>query len=162
MLSRTRFMGATAALGLGALLRLQGAPSIARGGGGSEDLLRSGVAASLSPDGPTLFGVAPGGAPWVTDPGDIRVDDDGDLRAHIEGLVIPPQNLNPVDFIGASLVCNGAIVDTTRQVPFSDDGDAEIRENVTVPDNCLAPAVLLHPATATSVNTTRYIAASGS
>ena len=172
MLSRTTTTRAAAVLGLGALVLLFASPSTARGGGDSEDLLRSGVAASLTTDGPVLFenratgnpGVAPGGAPWVTDPGDIRVDDEGDLRADIHGLVIPPPtqpNFNPLDFIGASLVCNGMIVDTTAPFPFSDDGDAEIRETVTVPDNCLAPAVLLHPATANSVTIARYIAASG-
>ena len=168
MLSRTTTTRAAAVLGLGALVLLFASPSTAGGGGGSEDLLRSGVAASLRPPavppavgGPELFGVPAAGAPWVTDPGDIRVDDDGDLRADIHGLVIPPANENPVDFIGASLVCNGMIVDTTAPFPFSDDGDAEIRETVTVPDNCLAPAVLLHPATANSVTIARYIAASG-
>ena len=143
-------------------------PSLARGddqGSGSGDVLRSGVAASLTQDGPTLFTVTPGGAPWVIDEGRVRVDQHGRLRAEVEGLVIPSttgSGTNPLDFLGASLVCNNGIVATTTPVPFSDSGDAEISQTVPVPDNCLAPAVLFHPASATAVTTGRYIAASGS
>jgi hypothetical protein len=46
---------------------------------------------------------------------------------------------------------------TTGQVPISADGDARIRQHVTLPATCLAPIVLVHP----NGGTTRYISVTG-
>ena len=40
---------------------------------------------------------------------------------------------------------------------MSADGDARLRQKVTVPTRCLAPVLLVHP----NGNVTRYIAATG-
>jgi hypothetical protein len=119
-------------------------------GGGHQDLLRSGVAGStpLPPlgTGVTLFGVDPGGAPWVANRhSSIRVKRNGEARIKVFGLVIPGSNPpNPVKTgLVASLVCNGAVVDTMGPVPFSPDGNAKFRGKFMVSKPCLAPAVLL-------------------
>jgi hypothetical protein len=113
-----------------------------------------------------LFGVPPGGAPWVIDKGDATVRHDGHVNVRLDGLVIPtpPSNgTNPVPEIAATVYCNGAAVGTTRAVPFSHAGDARIdaRLATPLPSPCLAPAVLLNPATGGVVTTTNYIAATG-
>ena len=113
----------------------------------AHDLLRAPIAGSLTDDDP-VFGVKPGGAPWVIDRGNARVRTDGRLEVRVEGLVIPPPtqpNINPVPKISASLACNGEVVATTRQVPFSRSGDARIKAWVKVPKRCIAPVVMLNP-----------------
>ena len=110
-------------------------------------LLQAPIAGSLPSDDP-IFGVSPGGAPWVIDRGSARVRTDGRLEVRVEGLVIPPPtqpNVNPVPKLSASLACNGEVVVTTRQVPFSRSGDARIKERVNVPKRCIAPVVMLNP-----------------
>ena len=63
--------------------------------------------------------------------------------------------------ISASLFCGAdtdiAAAATTDQVPLSADGDARIRDRVTLPATCLAPIVLVHP----NGGLGRYIAVSG-
>jgi hypothetical protein len=66
-----------------------------------------------------------------------------------------------VKTISASLFCgadaNTTPAATTGQVPLSTDGDARIRQQVTLPATCLAPIVLVHPNGAM----TRYISVTG-
>ena len=137
-------------------------------GDGHQDLLRSGVAGSTplsppfpAPGGVTLFGVDPGGAPWVANRhSSIRVKRNGDTRIKVVRLVIPGSNPpNPVKTgLVASLVCNGMVVDgaTIGPVPFSPEGNAMFRGKFMVPKPCLAPAILLR---LSAVG--RYIGASG-
>ncbi len=118
------------------------------------------------PTGPLLFGVKPGGAPWVIGKGEARVRRDGRVRVDIEGLVIPtaPQNgTNPVSNLAATVYCNGAAAGTTTAVPFSTSGNARIDQTLAkpLPSPCLAPAVLINPAPGGGIATTFYIAASG-
>jgi hypothetical protein len=117
-------------------------------------------------DGPKLFLVAPGGAPWVIGDNKARVRRDGRIKVRIEGLVIPtaPQNgTNPLSNLAATVYCGGTPVATTSAVPFSRDGDARIDETLSkaLPDPCLTPAVLINPAPGGVVNTDVYIAATG-
>ena len=139
------------------------------GGQGSErhggTVLTSEVFGS-QPTGPVLFGVAPGGAPWVISRGDAKVRRDGRVQVRLDGLVIPtpPSNgTNPVPEIAATVYCNGAAVGTTSAVPFSLDGNARIDDTLAtpLPSPCLAPAVLFNPASSGVVTTTSYIAATG-
>ena len=111
----------------------------------AHDLLRAPIAGSLTTD-PTIFGVAPGGAPWVIDKGNARVRTDGRIDVRVEGLIIPRgDNTNPVPRLSASLACNGMVVGTTRTVPFSKAGDARIHDKIRVPRRCIAPVVMLNP-----------------
>jgi len=113
-------------------------------------LVRSGVEGStpLPTGGVAIFGVNPGGAPWVADDDSrITVGRDGALVAKVRGLVIPGRvPPNPVRFLAASLSCNGAPGALTTPVAFSEAGDATIRATVAIPARCVAPVVLLHPA----------------
>ncbi|HEY1276884.1 MAG TPA: hypothetical protein VGF25_18395 [Thermoleophilaceae bacterium] len=125
-----------------------------------DKLIRVSLAPSETTD-PTFHGVAPGGAPWVLDRGEVRLrlrhhrsGDEGRLELRVRGLVIPDppgdDTPGPVETISASLYCGAdadtAAVDTTDQVPIDDDGDARIRDDdFTVPDTCLGPVVLVHP-----------------
>jgi hypothetical protein len=111
---------------------------------------------SLAPSVPTdpmFHGVAPGGAPWVLKEGQVQLSDRGRLDLRVRGLVIPVAPGNgtpgPVTTISASLYC-GADMDTmaaatTKQVPISRDGDARIRDHITVPATCLSPVILVNP-----------------
>jgi hypothetical protein len=129
-------------------------------GGSRQDLLRSGVAGStpVAQGGAVLFGVNPGGKPWVANRhSSIRVKRNGTVRIKVFGLVIPGNTPpNPLPQLVASLVCNGMVVAATDPVPFSPDGNASFRDKFKVPKPCLAPAILLR------VNATgAYIGASG-
>ena len=57
-------------------------------GNDNAKVLKSDLFGSLS-DGPVLFGVKPGGAPWVIDKGEAEVRQDGSLKVEVEGLIIP-------------------------------------------------------------------------
>jgi hypothetical protein len=117
------------------------------------------------PTGPVLFGVTPGGAPWVIDKGEAKVRRNGDVKVRVEGLVIPtpPQNgTNPLSNIAATVYCGGTAVGT-QAASFSPAGDARIDDTLAtpLPSPCLAPAVLLNPAAGGVITTTAYIAATG-
>jgi len=54
------------------------------------DVLRSDLFGSqVAPTGPVLFGVDPGGLPWVIARGEARVRRNGRVKVRVEGLVIP-------------------------------------------------------------------------
>jgi hypothetical protein len=117
------------------------------------------------PDDSALFGVKPGGAPWVIRRGEAEVRRDGRVEVAIKGLVIPtpPQNgTNPLPGIAATVFCGGKAVGTTKAVPFSTAGDARIDDRIArLPAPCVVPAVLLNPQQAGAVNAGVYIAATG-
>ena len=124
-------------------------------------LFRSSLAPSVPAD-PPIHGKTAGGVPWSLDRGDVSIKRNGDFRLRLEGLVITGTNsARPVTTVSASLFCapdaNAAPAATTSAVPISDNGDARIKERITLPANCLAPVVLVHP----NGNTARYIAVSG-
>jgi hypothetical protein len=131
------------------------------------DVLRSDLFGSTpAPAGPVLFGINPGGAPWVIAKGEARVRRNGRVKVRVKGLVIPtpPQSgTNPLSNIAATVFCAGTAVGTTSAVPFSTAGDARIDETLStpLPSPCLTPAVLLNPAPGGVVNAATYIAATG-
>ncbi len=124
-------------------------------------VLKSDLFGSM-PDGPVLFGVKPGGAPWVIGKGEAKARRDGSVKVEVEGLIIPTTGTNPVNGIAATVYCGGSAVGTTKAYPFSADGDAkfEARLPKSLPSPCLAPAVLLNPAPNGTV-AAAYIAATG-
>jgi hypothetical protein len=125
-------------------------------------LIHESLAPSQTTD-PSIHGVAPGGAPWVLDRGEVRLKQDGKFKLRVEGLVIPTLgNTGPVTTISASLYCGAdsdtAAVDTTPAVPITSSGDARIRDDsFTTPSTCLAPVILVHP----NGNMAAYIAVDG-
>jgi hypothetical protein len=162
---------ATVALALGATAAFADPSGGQNGDNGQQNerhggtVLKSDVFGS-QPTGPVLFGVPPGGAPWVITKGEAKVRRNGDVKVRVEGLVIPtpPSNgTNPVPNIAATVYCGGTAVGTTQAVPFSLAGDARIDDTLAtpLPSPCLAPAVLLNPAAGGVITTTAYIAATG-
>lgn len=152
----TRLRFALLALSTLALVASAAAPAVAAN---PHDLLRATLAPSLPTD-PTIRGVVPGGAPWVIDRGTVRVRDDGRVDVRVDGLVIPPPtlpNTNPLPTLSVSVSCEGEPLVSSGTVPFSADGDARLRADLPVPQDCLAPIVFVHPNAATGV----YIAVTG-
>jgi hypothetical protein len=124
-------------------------------------VFRSSLAPS-QPTDPAFHGKTAGGVPWSLERGFVTITRRGDFRLRVEGLVITSTgSARPVTTISASLFCgadaNTTPAATTSTVPISEDGDARIRERLTLPATCLAPIVLVHPNGATA----RYIAVSG-
>ena len=120
------------------------------GNGPRSDILRAPLQGSILSD-PPLFG------PWVISEGTARLRANGDLTVEVEGLIIPTRGDNPLATLSATVVCNGKDLLMTAPVPFSAAGDAEIEAHVSLPDRCLAPAVLINPLS----NAATYIAATG-
>lgn len=127
------------------------------------EVLRAVLAPSVPAD-PHIFGAAPGGAPWRLARGQVRLGKDGRLTIEVNGLVLTTTGANPVPDLAASVYCGGTLAATTTPVPFSTTGNARIRAAVSLPAFCPAPAVLLNPATGSSlstVKTTIYIGFDG-
>jgi hypothetical protein len=111
----------------------------------------------------TIRGVLSGGAPWVVKNGKITLDPSGRLKVRVKGLVIGEgalANGNPVPagLIGttagvttvhAALTCGGPgggvpfTITPTDGVPLDSDGDFVIDAQVTIPDVCAQPIVLI-------------------
>jgi hypothetical protein len=136
-------------------------------GAGRSGELRSTVIGSAP--GVVIAGVPSGGAPWTVADGEARVSADGELRVEVEGLLLintgnPALDgtVGPVRGVFASLVCGGTVVASTSTVPLNSAGDAEIRANVSVPQSCFAPSVLVRiGALATGPVQGPWIAATG-
>jgi hypothetical protein len=154
-ISRTATFLAGAVIGVSALAATSSASADA-GGVPRSDLLRAPLQGSQLDD-PPLFGLVRGGAPWVISDGTARLRADGDLTVEVEGLIIPARGGNPLATLSATVVCNGKDRLMTAPVPFSAAGDARIDTRVSLPERCLAPAVLLNPLS----NGGTYIAATG-
>lgn len=121
-------------------------------------LLSADLIGSLTTDpDPDIANVEPGGADWSVSRSTVKVKANGRVDIRVRDLVLTRTGANPVPTISASLVCNGAVVDTVGTVPYDSEGDARIRDRFTVPDRCLAPAVLLNPVDRVGT----YIAVSG-
>lgn len=152
------------ALGIAAALAALVSALVALASNGSEAVvLSASLAPSLPSDAP-VFGVAPGGLPWILNAGHVQLGAGGMLQANVSGLIVPARGDNPVPYIAASVYCAGALAATTAPVPFSAQGNAQIHATVSLPAFCPAPAVLLQPATGSSPGDVvdLYIAVDGS
>ena len=126
------------------------APALASG----HSLVREhfqGIAGSRDPVNPSLpiAGVPAGGAPWVLDADShVRLREDGRITVVVNHLVIPGVG-NPIDFMAASLVCGGVVVDSTQPFAVSDDGNGSISDRIGEfdEDDCADPIVLVRNAT---------------
>jgi hypothetical protein len=141
----------------------------ALGAGSSEGRLFESTLVGSVPN-TVIAGVPSGGAPWTVASSEVRLRPDGELRVKVRGLLLintgnPALDgtTGPVRAVRASLVCANAVVDTTASVPLNARGDAEIRETITAPRPCFAPAVLVRiGATTTATNLLGpWIAATG-
>ena len=75
--------------------------------------------------GPTIAGVPAGGKAWTIGRGSkARVDEDGEVRAEIHGLVLADtKTALPVTQVKASVVCGGTLVGTTDLVSITPEGN---------------------------------------
>ena len=149
----SRFLAVTAAVGLALVTA---SPASAHGG---HTLLRDGFQGNIplllpdrvtpNPDATPIFGgVPPAGAPWVLDDdSEVRVRENGRIRIELDDLVIPGVG-NPVDFVAATLLCDGMVVGSTKAFPLDDEGDAEFRGKIRpMVKDCDDPQVLIRNAT---------------
>jgi len=125
------------------------------------DLIRADLMGS-NPDMPAINEVAPGGAPWIIDRGEVRVRDNGRMDVRIEGLQIPADDgtaSNPVASIKAVLYCGGMATANSGQQDLSmPGGDARFRvTGLDVPDACADATVLIQISPTPPVGE-RYIA----
>jgi hypothetical protein len=102
-----------------------------------------------------LNGLTGGGVPWSIDAGHVQLFADGRLHVDVEGLVITATGVNPVTTGKAVVTCNNAPVAETAVVPFSGTGDATLDTVVSLPSQCLAPAVFF------TNTTSRWFAVTG-
>jgi hypothetical protein len=98
---------------------------------------------------PVVRGVTGAGLPWVVADGTMaKVSVDGELKVVIHGLLFAPGTplagtRGGIESVKATVVCaNGSLVDSAP-VPLSLDGDAIVRETVTLPAGCADPIVMV-------------------
>jgi len=98
--------------------------------------------------GPSIAGVPAGGRAWTIDRGSkAKVDEDGEVKVTLHGLVFADTHTTlPVTQVNASVVCGGAVAGTTGLVSISPNGDAEIRDTISMPAACADPIVLVRAA----------------
>lgn len=150
-------IGAVALAGAG-LVGLGGAAGAASPRNeGAVPVLHSSLTPS-TPNGPSMFNVAPGMVPWTIASGHALLRSNGTLQVNVARLIDPALGHNPVPYLAASLYCNGSLEGTTPTVAFSRQGNAHLRATMTLPSVCSNPAVLLNPATAASSPLPAYIA----
>jgi hypothetical protein len=123
-------------------------------------LLRASLVGSILSD-PPIHGVTRGGVPWEGN-GRASLDRKGRFAFRIRNLVIAGTgSAGGVTSIRVSLFCapdsDMTPAFTTESTRLSADGDARLRQEVTLPARCLTPVLLVHP----NGNLARYIAASG-
>jgi hypothetical protein len=96
-----------------------------------------------------IRGVNAGGAPWKLDSAKGELKANGRLDIKVEGLVVAPTGVNPVDaFRGVVNCLTPASPDQgenliTHDVPATADGDARIRAQLDLPEDCIAPIVFV-------------------
>ena len=97
-----------------------------------------------------IDGVPAAGAPWtVGKVNEVSISSRGDLKLDVKGLLITgtggPNDgtTGPVTQVIATLACAYGDQSSTSAAPLKSDGDAKIRDRITIPTDCLAPVVLV-------------------
>ncbi|MDP2322721.1 MAG: hypothetical protein Q8N51_01665, partial [Gammaproteobacteria bacterium] len=91
---------------------------------------------------------------WKLKSGKASLSADGKLKVEVKGLVlndvtVGEYNGTPdgVDAVAAAVIChgpNGAMVAAqTQAMPLSQKGDAKVQANVSLPDGCIGPVIVL-------------------
>ena len=162
---RTRLFAVIAVLAGVAALMFAAIASGDHGHGRHEGKGRKLFSSTLAPSqtsDPRFHNVAAGNVNWSLDKGSVKISAKGKFELRLDGLVITATGTaSPVTSISASLFCGADAITapavTTGTVPLSANGDARIHQHVTLPATCLAPIVLVHPGTATTL----YISVTG-
>jgi hypothetical protein len=96
-----------------------------------------------------IRGLNAGGAPWTLDSAKGELRANGRLDIKVEGLVVAPTGVNPVEaFRGVVNVLTPEAPITgvnlvTPAAPATEDGDARIRANLDLPERAFAPIVFV-------------------
>ena len=113
----------------------------------------------------TIGGVTSGGAAWKVRKGQATLEDNGRLEVEVLGLLLVATNTTgPVVDVAASLVCGGSggsVAATSTAAGLSAAGNAEIRDDLTLPATCPAPVVLIRIFNRTTLQPGAFIALSG-
>ena len=151
---------AVALLGLAVVVGLV-SPATSTGNGGTDILefdVMAGVSEPFTGTANPIRDVNGGGLPWELDQGEGELRKNGQLRVKVDGLVLARRDPVPVDlqgtnpvpeFIGivSCLTSSGGVAETvnvaTDPVPATPEGDARIRERVSLPRPCFAPNVFV-------------------
>jgi hypothetical protein len=143
-------IGVLAALVAGTGTVLAG-PGLGGPGGKLVDTSLAGLPATFT--GKLLAGVTGAGHPWDIKEGHARLDRDGHLDLHVDGLVLshteggpPTEGTNPIPSGRAVVSCNGGVGDgnivMSGVVTFSvPNGDAHVNQRLALPAQCLAPTI---------------------
>ncbi len=106
-------------------------------------------------------GVPGGGLPWIVDFGRVKISPHGDVDVQVRGLVFDPADqavmdaglagINTIPNFRAIVSClskdsdgNSMVVNVqTGLYPADDAGNAHIKEQVAIPEPCIAPIVFV-------------------
>lgn len=144
-------------LGTGAAMTALGTGTAAAGSDGETVVeFDSMVGNTLTGANGRIREIDAGGLPWVVDEAEVKLDEDGALKAEVEGLVIDPDadhpaaGTNPVPEFRAILSTltldgDGHVIENVRTGTYaaSEEGDSTIEEMVDAPEPSLAPIVFV-------------------
>ena len=99
----------------------------------------------LAEPGTVVAGVPGAMHAWAIDRGNAKLYADGRVNLRVKGLVLTPEDTNPVANGRVVVSCNGGGAGNVVQsglVPLSvPDGDAHFNQWLTLPSPCLAPVI---------------------
>jgi hypothetical protein len=103
----------------------------------------------LPAPGTVIAGVTGAGHAWAVGDSSVKLFADGRVRVRVEGLVLTPENTNPVASGRIVVSCNGGAggvqsgnVVQSDVIPLSiPDGNAEFNGSLSLPSSCMAPTV---------------------
>jgi hypothetical protein len=137
---------------IGALLALiavlaAGVGTVAAGSGDGKILDTTLV--GLPAPGTVIAGVTGAGHAWAVGDSSVKLFADGRVRVRVEGLVLTPENVNPVGSGRIEVSCNGGVgglgsgnVVQSAVIPLSiPDGNADFNGTLSLPSTCMAPTV---------------------
>jgi hypothetical protein len=97
-----------------------------------------------------IRGINAGGAPWTLDSAKGELRANGRLDIKVEGLVVAPTGANPVGAFRGVVNCltpeapiNGINLVTDPAPATRPGGDARIKDQLDLPENCFAPLVFV-------------------
>jgi hypothetical protein len=147
--SRALRSGSTLILVIALALALMAAAAQAtssREGARFDDLIGN----TLTGEAGAIRGVNAGGLPWVLDRGEARISDGGEIDVRVRGLVLaagPNAGTNPVAEFRAIVSCltdmHEVVNVMSATAPATPEGDARIRDELELPDPCLAPILFV-------------------
>jgi len=107
-----------------------------------------------SQPGEHVAGVPSGGAPWAMSNSEFSIANNGNIQVQGRGLLISSgsaaNTIGPVTMVDAALVCGDVVTATTGAVTLSSAGDFSIHDTLTMPAQCIAPALLIRIAATTT------------